>query len=130
VKHDIWEREKDLENTKEAVAEFERRISIEVRRQKRLDMVEERNFKREELLGKYTVKILYRWDNRKFENKYLKKLEKTSENRSQFLQRKNLKERIMLKLKIIDFIYFHFISYFYFYFYLFFYFWTWDWELI
>jgi len=124
VKHDIWEREKDLENTKEAVAEFERRISIEVRRQKRLDMVEERNFKREELLGKYIVKILYRWDNRKFENKYLKKLEKTSENRSQFLQRKNLKERIMLKLKIIDFIYFHFISYFYFYFYLFFYFWT------
>ena len=124
MKHDIWEREKDLENTKEAVAEFERRISIEVRRQKRLDMVEERNFKREELLGKYTVKILYRWDNRKFENKYLKKLEKTSENRSQFLQRKNLKERIMLKLKIIDFIYFHFISYFYFYFYLFFYFWT------
>jgi len=124
VKHDIWEREKDLENTKEAVAEFERRISIEVRRQKRLDMVEERNFKREELLGKYTVKILYRWDNRKFENKYLKKLEKTSENRSQFLQSKNLKERIMLKLKIIDFIYFHFISYFYFYFYLFFYFWT------
>ena len=124
MKHDIWEREKDLENTKEAVAEFERRISIEVRRQKRLDMVEERNFKREELLGKYTVKILYRWDNRKFENKYLKKLEKTSENRSQFLQSKNLKERIMLKLKIIDFIYFHFISYFYFYFYLFFYFWT------
>ena len=124
MKHDIWEREKDLENTKEAVAEFERRISIEVRRQKRLDMVEERNFKREELLGKYIVKILYRWDNRKFENKYLKKLEKTSENRSQFLQRKNLKERIMLKLKIIDFIYFHFISYFYFYFYLFFYFWT------
>jgi len=35
-----------------------------------------RNFKREELLGKYTVKILYRWDDRKFENKYLKKLEK------------------------------------------------------
>jgi len=60
VKHDIWKREKDLKNTKEVVVEFEKRISIEVRRQKKLDMIEERNFKREELLGKYTVKILYR----------------------------------------------------------------------
>jgi len=60
VKHDIWKKEKDLKNTKEVVIEFEKRISIEVRRQKKLDMIEERNFKREELLGKYTVKILYR----------------------------------------------------------------------
>ena len=29
-----------------------------------------------ELLGKYIAKMLYRWDNRKFENKYLKKLER------------------------------------------------------
>jgi len=29
---DTWKREKDLENTKEVVAEFEGRLSIEVRR--------------------------------------------------------------------------------------------------
>ena len=33
-------------------------------------------FKRSELLGKYMVRILFRWDNKKFKDKYLKKLEK------------------------------------------------------
>ena len=28
---DIWEKEKDLENAKEVVAEFEKRLSVEVR---------------------------------------------------------------------------------------------------
>ena len=32
--------------------------------------------KRMELLGKYTAKLLYRWDDRRFEEKYLNKLEK------------------------------------------------------
>ena len=34
-------------------------------------MIEKRDFRREELLGKYTVKILYKWNNRRFEEKYL-----------------------------------------------------------
>jgi len=51
-------------------------MSIEVRKQKKLDIVEEKNFRRRELPGKYTAKMLYRWDNRRFENKYLRKLEK------------------------------------------------------
>jgi len=29
-----------------------------------------------ELLGKYTAKLLYRWDDQKFKEKYLNKLEK------------------------------------------------------
>ena len=33
-------------------------------------------FRKSELLGKYTVKLLFRWDDKKFEKKYLKKLEK------------------------------------------------------
>ena len=69
-------KEEDLENTKEIVAEFEGRIYTELRRQEKLGMAEERNFRREELLGKYTAKILYGWDDEKFENKYLKKLER------------------------------------------------------
>ena len=51
-------------------------MNTEVRRQKKLDKTKERNSKRRELPGKYMVKILYGWDNRKFENKYLKKLER------------------------------------------------------
>jgi len=34
-------------------------------------------FKRSELLGKYIMKILFRWNNRKSENEYLKKLERS-----------------------------------------------------
>ena len=32
VEHNIWEREENLENSKKAVVEFERKISMEVRR--------------------------------------------------------------------------------------------------
>jgi len=45
-------------------------MSAEVRRQEKLDMMEEKDFRRGELLGKYTAKILYGWDNRKFEEEY------------------------------------------------------------
>ena len=31
VEHDTWEREENLENTKEVVAKFEKRMSVEVR---------------------------------------------------------------------------------------------------
>ena len=75
AEYDIWEREEDLGNVK-IVVEFERRLNVEVRRQEKLDMAEERNFRREKLLGKYTVKMLYKWNDKKFEEKYLKKLER------------------------------------------------------
>jgi len=45
---------------KEIVVELEKRISAEVRKQEKLDLVEEQDFKRKELLGKYIAKILYR----------------------------------------------------------------------
>ena len=38
--------------------------------------MEEKDFRRGELLGKYTVKTLYGWDNEKFEKEYLRKLER------------------------------------------------------
>jgi len=48
-----------LENVKKIVAKFEKRSSAEVRRQEKLDKAEKRDFRREELLKKYIVKILY-----------------------------------------------------------------------
>ena len=39
-------------------------------------MIEEKDFRRKRLLGKYMVKMLYGWDDRKFEEEYLKKLER------------------------------------------------------
>ena len=48
-----------MENVKELVAEFKERMNVEVRRQKKLDMAEEKDFRRGELLGKYTARMLY-----------------------------------------------------------------------
>ena len=52
----IWKKEKDLENTKEAVEEFKGKLSAKVRQQEKLDWVEEKEFRRGELLGKYIAK--------------------------------------------------------------------------
>ena len=60
VEINIWKKKKDLENTKKAVVGFEKRISAEVRQQKKLNLAEERDFRRRELLEKYIAKILYR----------------------------------------------------------------------
>jgi len=75
AEYNTWEREKELENTKEVVSKFEKRVSVEIKRQEKLKIVEKRKFRRRKLLGKYIAEILYRWDNRKFEKKYLRKLE-------------------------------------------------------
>ena len=56
--------------------ESEERMDAEIRRQEKLNRAEEQDFRRGELLGKFTTRMLYRWDNRKFEKEYLKKLER------------------------------------------------------
>jgi len=47
-----------------------------MRKEKALNL-EAEMFKRSELPEKYTAKILFGWNDRKFEDKYLKKLEKS-----------------------------------------------------
>jgi len=76
MEHDIWEKEENLENARKIVEEFKGRMNVEVRRQEKLDIVEERDFRRGELLGKYMAKMLYGWNDGKFEKEYLKKLER------------------------------------------------------
>ena len=72
VEGDTWEGRENLKNTEELIEEFEKG-GIEVRRQ-----VEEKGeYKRMELPGKYTAKLLYGWNDQKFEEEYLKKLEKS-----------------------------------------------------
>jgi len=65
-----------LRNAGEALEEFEGRMNVEVRRQEKIDMAEKKDLRREELPRKFTVKMLYGWDDGKFEEEYLKKLEK------------------------------------------------------
>ena len=76
VEHDTWERKEDLGNVEEALEEFKGRMSAEVRRQERIDIVEKRDFRRKELPGKFTARMLYGWDDGKFKEEYLKKLER------------------------------------------------------
>ena len=76
VEGDTWERKENLKNSEEALIEFKRRMIMEIRRQEKLDMAEERDFRREELPGKFTVRMLYGWDDGKFKEEYLKKLER------------------------------------------------------
>ena len=76
MEHDNWKKEEDLENMKKLVTKFEERINTEVRRQEKLNIAEEKDFTRGQLPEKYIVKMLYGQDNEKFENKYLKRLEK------------------------------------------------------
>ena len=69
-------KEGGLRKCKESVGEFEERMNAEVRSQEKIDMAEERDFGRGELLEKFMVKMLYRWDDGKFEEEYLRKLER------------------------------------------------------
>jgi len=83
TENDIWEKKEDLENARDLVDKFKDRIGAEVRRQ---EGIEERwkiklnpnaeEFRRNELPGKYTARILFGWDNGKFEEEYLRKLER------------------------------------------------------
>jgi len=78
---DTWERLENLENTMNLVENFEKDIRrVQTRKEKEKEKVlnpEAKVFRRSKLLGKYMAKILFEWDNRKFENKYLKKLERS-----------------------------------------------------
>ena len=86
VEEDTWEGLENLGNMMDLVENFEKKIKEEEIR--RVQMRKERGkeralnlkaevFKRSKLLGKYIAKILFGWDDRKFKDKYLKKLEKS-----------------------------------------------------
>ena len=68
---DTWERRENLKNAEKLIEEFEWG-EVVVRRQ----VEEEGEYRRMELPGKYIAKLLYGWDDRRFEEEYLNKLEK------------------------------------------------------
>ena len=60
MENNTWEKEEDLKNAKKLVAEFEKRMNTKVRQQEKLDIIEEKDFRKEELPKKYIAKMLYR----------------------------------------------------------------------
>jgi len=51
-------------------------MNAEVRQQEKLNTAKGRDFRRGKSMERYIVKMLYEWDNRKFEKKYVGKLER------------------------------------------------------
>jgi len=68
---DTWERRENLKNAEELIKEFEQEEVVV-----RQEVEEEGEYRRMELPGKYMAKLLYGWDNQRFEEEYLNKLEK------------------------------------------------------
>ena len=77
MENDTWEKEEDLRNAKELVDDFEGRLEAEVWQQVGERKAEREEYRRMELLGKYMAKLLYGWDDKKFEDEYMKKLERS-----------------------------------------------------
>jgi len=67
VEKNTWEPKENLENTEDLVKEFEEEYSKIGRVRKRKNSKED---KKGELPGRYTAKMLYRWDNKRFNKEY------------------------------------------------------------
>jgi len=83
AEENIWEGLENLKNTREKIEEFKKRRfeeeiqRIRVKKGKKVKLnPEAEEFRRGELPGRYTVKFLYRWDDKKFDKEYLKKLQR------------------------------------------------------
>jgi len=78
-----WERLENLKNAGSKIEEFEKgkfekeiqRIRMKKGKETKLNP-EAEEFRRGELPGRYIAKLLYGWDDKKFDEEYLKKLEK------------------------------------------------------
>ena len=79
----IWEELENLKNAREKIEEFKKgrfekeiqRIKIKKGKEIKLNP-EAEEFRRGELPGRYTAKLLYGWDDKKFDEEYLKKLQR------------------------------------------------------
>jgi len=67
VEEDMWEPRENLGNAEDLVKEFEEEYSKTGRAKKRRNRKEDR---KGELPGRYTVKVLYGWDDKRFNKEY------------------------------------------------------------
>ena len=73
---DTWESRENLKNVMKLVEEFEKKYSREGEEEVRWQEAEEdRKVFNRELPGRYTAKLLYGWDNKKYDQEYWKKME-------------------------------------------------------
>ena len=83
VEENTWKRLENLKNAMKKIEEFEKgrfeeeiqRIRLRKGKEMKLNLEAEK-FRRGELSGRYTVKLLYGWDDNNFDKEYLRKLER------------------------------------------------------
>jgi len=83
VEENTWKRLENLKNAMKKIEEFEKgrfeeeiqRIRLRKGKEMKLNLEVEK-FRRGELSGRYTVKLLYGWDDNNFDEEYLRKLER------------------------------------------------------
>jgi len=83
AEENMWEGLENLKNAGRKIEEFEKgrfeeeiqRIRVKKEKEMKLNPEAEK-FKREELPGRYTAKLLYGWDDKNFDEEYWKKLER------------------------------------------------------
>ena len=106
AKEDTWEKEGNLGNARRVVEYYEKEYEKMARR---IREEEDGAYNRSELPGRYTTKVLYGWDDRRFEKEYLEKLERNWRKwkGGKFFQRKNLKRgsNVMNRLDPIEELY-------------------------
>ena len=73
MEKNTWEPRENIENAQELVNRFEEEYRERIKRIKKMSMKEDC---KEELPEKYTAKLLYRWDDRKFDKEYWGRLER------------------------------------------------------
>ena len=73
AKEDTWEPRENLGNIQELIEEFEEQYGEGVRQTKKMNMRENQET---QLSGRYIAKVLYRWDNKKFDREYWEQLER------------------------------------------------------
>lgn len=73
AKEDTWEPRENLGNIQELIEEFEEQYGEGVRQTKKMNMRENQET---QLPGRYIAKVLYRWDNKKFDREYWEQLER------------------------------------------------------
>ena len=75
MESDTWKEKENLENAKKAIKEFEKEYQQDmenIRKQKR----EKGIFRRGELLGRFTVRKLYGWTDKRYDKKYWARLKR------------------------------------------------------
>ena len=106
AEEDTWEKEENLGNARGAVEDYEKEYEKTVRR---IREKEDRAYSRSELPGRYTAKVLYGWDDGRFEKEYLEKLERNWRKwkGGKFFWKKNLKRgsNVMNRLDPIEELY-------------------------